>query len=298
MRARSAVRSSALLAALVLGSAADAAEPAATVAYLGETDAFWQVFVMRPDGGGRRQLTTSPGDKTRASWYPDGKALLVSSQRGTLAKVDLATGAEETLRLPMQGTYDAALSPDGTKIAFSMSPAQARDNNEVFVVGTDGTGLRKLTRMMGLQDEPAWSPDGRWIYFHAGEGTADDHDIVRIAPDGTGHEQLTAGLGFHFEVAIAKDGALAFSSNRSGNYELYVQEAGAAQARALTDHPAADGAPAWSPDGRALLFESSRGGRHGLWRSARAGGQPEPVPTGGAARRPVWFAPAAKSAAR
>jgi TolB protein len=295
---RPAVRSRALLAALLLGSASVSGEPAPTVAYLGETETFWQVFVMRPDGGGRRQLTTSPGDKTRASWYPDGKALLVSSQRGTLAKVDLATGAEEPLRLPMQGTYDAALSPDGSKIAFSMSPAQARDNNEVFVVGADGTGLRKLTRIAGLQDEPAWSADGRWIYFHAGEGSSDDHDIVRIAPDGTGQEQLTAGMGFHFEVAIAKDGALAFSSNRSGNYELYVQEPGVAEAKALTDHPAADGAPAWSPDARTLLFESSRGGSHGLWSIARGGGKPEPVPTGGAARRPAWLAAPTNGAAR
>jgi TolB protein len=287
-----------LLAALLVAAPVHTAGNAPTVAFLGETDAFWQVYVMRPDGSGRRQLTTSPGDKTRASWYPDGQALLVSSQRGTLAKVDVATGAEEPLALPMQGTYDAALSPDGSKIAFSMSPAQARDNNEVFVVGADGEGLRKLTRMMGLQDEPAWSPDGRFVYFHAGQGAADDHDIVRIAPDGTGQEQLTAGQGFHFEVAIAKDGALAFSNNRTGNYELYVQDPGAAEAKALTDHPAADGAPAWSPDGRTLLFESSRGGRHGLWRIAREGGKPEAIATGIAARRPAWFAPAPASAAR
>lgn len=293
-------RGTALLFAAALGAApgARAADASPTVAFLGETDAFWQVFVMRPDGSGRRQLTHSAGDKTRASWYPDGKALLVSSQAGALARVDLATGSEAPLALPTQGTYDAALSPDGAQIAFSMSPAQARDNNEIFVVGADGQGLRKLTRMEGVQDEPTWSPDGRWIYFHAGRGSGDDLDILRIAADGSGQEQLTAGQGFHFEVSVARDGALAFSNNRSGNYELYVQEEGAPGARALTDHPAADGSPAWSPDAKTLLFESSRGGRHGLWRIARAGGEPVAVPTGRAARRPVWYAPPAKGDAR
>lgn len=277
---------------LLLGlGAPGAAAEGETVAYLGETEGFWQVFVMRADGSGSRQVTRSLGDKTRASWYPDGKALLVSSQAGALSRVALAGGKEEPLVLPTQGTYDAALSPDGRQIAFSMSPAQARDNNEIFVVGADGQGLRKLTRMAGLQDEPTWSPDGRWIYFHAGRGAGDDLDIVRIAPDGSGQEQLTAGQGFHFESAVAADGALAFSSNRSGNYELYVQEPGAAEARRLTDHPAADGSPAWSPDGKTLLFESSRGGRHGLWRIARRGGEPVAVPTGRAARRPAWYAP-------
>lgn len=287
-----------LLAVAGAGGARAEGGAARQVAYLGETEAFWQVFVMRPDGSGQRQLTRSPGDKTRASWYPAGDALLVSSQAGTLARVDLATGGETPLPLPMRGTYDAALSPDGRQIAFSMSPAQARDNNEIFVVDVDGSGLRKLTRLAGLQDEPSWSPDGRWLYFLAGEGAADDHDIVRMAPDGSSQEQLTAGQGFHFEVAVAPDGALAFSANRSGNYELYVQDVGAPEAKALTRHPAADGSPTWSPDGTTLLFESSRGGRHGLFRIPRAGGEPTPVATGRAARRPAWYRPPGAEAAR
>lgn len=266
-------------------------EEAGRVAYLGEVGGTWQVFVMDPDGSGRRQLTRSPGDKTRCSFYPDGRALLVSTSDGRQLRVDLASGAEAELALGAGEALDAALSPDGRTVALTAGPTQSRHGNEIFLVALDGSGRRKLTKMRGVQHEPSWSPDGSWIYFLAGEDGADDHDIFRVSPDGSRREQVTAGLGFHFDVAVAPDGTIAFSSNRSGSYELFVQEEGA-PARPLTEGPAADGSPAWSPDGREILFESSRGGRSGLWRVARAGGGAEPVPTERPARRPVWWHPA------
>ena len=57
----------------------------------------------------------------------------------------------------------------------------------------------------------------------------------------------------------------------------------------MTRHPAFDGKPAWSPDGTALLFESTRKGVPNIWR-LEPGGVPVQVtdhPEG--ARAPVWF---------
>jgi TolB protein len=55
-------------------------------------------------------------------------------------------------------------------------------------------------------------------------------------------------------------GTLAFQSDRDGDWEIYTVEADGTNLVKLTDHPAADRHPAWSPDGRFLAFSSERSG--------------------------------------
>ncbi|HIF97442.1 MAG TPA: hypothetical protein EYQ54_10535 [Myxococcales bacterium] len=55
---------------------------------------------------------------------------------------------------------------------------------------------------------------------------------------------------------------IAFSSDRDGNREIYVMNPdGTAQAD-VTNHPAHDNEPAWSPDSTGIAFESNRVARH------------------------------------
>ena len=53
---------------------------------------------------------------------------------------------------------------------------------------------------------------------------------------------------------------IAFSSNRDGNYEIYVMNAEGANLQKLTNNPAADHSPSWSPDGKRIVFMSARDG--------------------------------------
>lgn len=286
-----AIRSLALASIICLGAGgeADAGEED-RIAYLAHTGGYWQAWAMGTDGVDARQLTTSAVDKTRCSWYPDGDALLVSTHAGEVLRVDVASGREEKLPLPLSGMMDAALSPDGATIAFSLSPASSRDDNEIYVVRPDGTHLRKLTTEKGVQHQPTWSPDGAWIYFLSGDGK-EVHGIWRLSWETGAREQITTGRRFHFDVAVAADGRLAFSNNHSGNYEIWVLDP-KGEAQALTDHPAVDAYPAWSPEGESLIFESSRGGQLDLWRvSAEGGDSVRLTESAEGARRPVWWLP-------
>ena len=53
---------------------------------------------------------------------------------------------------------------------------------------------------------------------------------------------------------------IAFVSNRDGNWEIYVMNTDGGNQRNLTNNPAADLAPSWSPDGKRIVFQSDRGG--------------------------------------
>lgn len=263
---------------------------AGRVAYLAHDGRYWQVWTVAPDGRDPRQLTRSEYEKSRSSWYPDGTHLLVNALDGRLFRVNAETGEESPVEAALRGTVDAVLSPDGERIAFSLGTGGSRDANEIWTVKTDGGALRRLTTMPRLQHEPQWSPDGRWIYFLSGDG-GQSHDVWRVTADASQREQLTSGSVYQFELAIASDGRLAYSSNRTGNYEIFTQhEAGPVER--WTDHEALDGHPTWSPEGRALIFHSSRSGRLDLWRLEAAGAEPTRLTRAErGARNPVWWHP-------
>jgi TolB protein len=58
---------------------------------------------------------------------------------------------------------------------------------------------------------------------------------------------------------------IAFTSNRDGNYEIYVMNADGSEPRNLTRHPGQDNFAAWSPDGQRLAFISNRAGGHDVY---------------------------------
>jgi len=62
------------------------------------------------------------------------------------------------------------------------------------------------------------------------------------------------------------NGQIAFSSNRDGNYEIYVMNADGSDQTRLTDNDdALDREPSWSPDGDKIAFASNRDGNYEIY---------------------------------
>jgi eukaryotic-like serine/threonine-protein kinase len=86
-------------------------------------------------------------------------------------------------------------------------------------------------------------------------------------------QQLTAGSGWQAEPTLAPDGSLvAYTSNESGNADIWLLDLGGGSAARLTNDPAVDRSPAWFPDGSTLAFVSDRGGKPSIWKISRLGG--------------------------
>lgn len=274
---------------LIFGCALQSRADSPEIAYLGLADGVWQCWVISRDGTGARQITDTEQDKIRVSWYPDGERLLVNSADGFAYEVSINTLDEKRISIPLNGFQDAVISPDGRMIAFSLSTSGSRDDNNIWVFGIQEGDLRKLTNMPWLQHDPVWSHDGRQIYFLSGDG-GQTHDIWRIGLDSNSDSgrQLTAHQAYHFDVAVSADGVLAYSNNRTGSYNIWIRHGADAETQ-ITRHSALDARPSWSPDGKQLIFESSREDGLDLWLMEISSQTVTRITnTEGGARAPVW----------
>ena len=119
----------------------------------------------------------------------------------------------------------------------------------------DGGNPRNLDQPSCRQDgSPDWSPDGRQIAFHSDRNR-----------------------DWEFNV------------HREKNWEVFVMNTDGANLINLTNHPAGDGSPDWSPDGRQIAFESNRDGNVEIYAMNADGTNPINLTNHPAAdRSPDW----------
>ena len=88
-------------------------------------------------------------------------------------------------------TGSPKISPDGKRIAFDSRP---EGQPEIFAINVDGSGLTRVTSDPAEDVVPAWSADGRWIYFGSNRGG--NWQIWKVLSTGGVPEQVTHGGGF------------------------------------------------------------------------------------------------------
>jgi TolB protein len=260
----------------------------APIAFLGFSQNHWQVFLIQPDGTGLRQLTSSLVDKVHLSWAKNEQRLLANTNSGALIEVATDAGGEMVLDIDTQGMTDAVWSQDGNNVLFSKSIANSIDANDIWLVDIPTRKHRKLTAMRHMQHNPIWSPDEKSIAFLSGAG-GQSHDlfVLKLASGDT--HQLTAGMLYHFEPAWSIRDEIAFSTNRSIDYEIWICDPAGKRFEQITHSPGLDGQPSWSPDGGKIAFVSSRGGYSAVWIINRDGMDSHQIsPKGMRCRGPVW----------
>lgn len=206
---------------------------------------------------------------------PDGKKIAFASGHSRTAsnefglfEVDIESGVERPLTnekffnigylayMPDQQSVliTAMQRPDHSYPIWRVSTADGR--TERLTTDSESYSRLSLDKQAGLLLATRVTPDFR-LYFH---GSDDLTSPVPIASAGT--------------VTFASSDRLIFSSQMSGNAEIWTAKTDGTDQRQLTNHPSADVEPLVSPNGKEIFFGSDRSGVLQLWRMNIDGSDP------------------------
>jgi Tol biopolymer transport system component len=223
-----------------------------------------------------RQLWAGPNVDTTGSPSADGRLLAFTDyQTGDVAIRDLATGevrrvtkAGDIMRSGDQSLF-ATFSPDNKQIAFAWLDTR----NKVFdtrVISSDGTGLRTLYHdNAGWVMPLAWTADGKHVVvildlFPAEARRLRQIGLVSVA-DGS-LDVLRSGPPPNKISSSPDSRYLVYDvPQEDGRSDIFLLSIREKRETPLVSHPSNDWAPAWTPDGRGVVFASNRTGSPALW---------------------------------
>jgi TolB protein len=263
------------------------------IAFSRGDDVAADLYVMRPDGTGVRQLTRSRADDAYPAWSPDGRRLAFTSNQhrggddlsayelyvvdrdGTdlrrltdnrIAEFRLQWTGDDRLAFTSCWSDDDAracrletLRPDGSdrRRVLGAPPEAAM----LYGTAVSPDGSKLAFARPRLWDRPSWLDEDSWLY--AWRNT----EIYASGPDGSGERRLTWHPGNDLQPAWSRDGSrIVFESDRDRNgdcvfhecagyaAELYVVNVDGTGLRRLTRTRASEAYPAWSPDGTRIVF--------------------------------------------
>ncbi|MFT4032947.1 MAG: amidohydrolase, partial [Siphonobacter sp.] len=202
----------------------------------------------------------------------------------------LMAGVTASAKMPLADSLKIAVT-EGTNMAADLSPDKktiAIDlQGTIWTLPADGGLAKPVTDIMGDCRQPAWSPDGNWIAFHAfWDG---GYHLWMIKKDGSNRRQLTFGVYDDREPHWSPDGKeLVFSSDRSGNYDIWKLNLTTGAVTQLTKNPANEYNPAWSADGLFIAFVSERAEGAGIYAIDAQGKEKILSNTPGKLAAPAW----------
>lgn len=242
------------------------------------------LFVMDWDGAGLQRLTNG-SQNILPAWAPSGSELVYTSYlRGKPDLFLLALGGRpKTISARPGLNMGAAFSPDGTKIAATLSQD---GNSEIYLLSRDGAVIKRLTNNPYIDTSPTWSPDGSRIAF-----VSDRHGSPQIwvmNADGSNQQKLTRRGNYNQTPAWSprKDqNVIAFTArDEKYAYDIFTVNVDTGEMVRITEGHGSNQRPTWAPNGRAIAYESSRGG---IWIST-SDGRTERQVYRGSAHSPSW----------
>jgi TolB protein len=241
-----------------------------------------RLFEMAADGSGLAPIAPpcpqgadeqTCSDDANPSFSPDSRWVLFTQSTG---RVRADSSGEEWIehsalaimrtdgsrrrvlyrRAPFSGDLNTpALSPDGRQIVFEQVNSgfsKLAGTQAVFVMGIDGSKPHRLTPWAEDDgDQPAWSPDGRWLVFHSHVEDGSQGQYFLIHPNGRGRRQLT-----HFpdgtwigRASFSPDGdSIAIAKGpENGIAAVYTMRLDGGEIQRVTHSTYWDSAAAWGP---------------------------------------------------
>lgn len=244
---------------------------AKTVMFSSFISGYWQICSMNAENGAFIVLTDSKYDKRKASCNKKCEIITYATNNGDIFQMNIDPKISKKLDLPTKRNSEPAWSFDGKKFVYTSytNPKDFKSDIYLASFGKDRINSTKLIIPNGLKSFPCWQPESKSIYYSR---------FIELGQNGAKENICQYNLKNEKEKTIISDGYdnthptwssdgkyLAYSSNKRGNFDIYLWCPENDTHTQITDDPAMDTCPAWSHDNKSLAFVSARTGKKQIW---------------------------------
>ncbi len=269
---------------------------ATQIAFVSNRSGNKEIWAMDYDGENQHELTQLHTIALTPRWSPDASRIAFTcyAQPGSNAVLTAqicvySAASNHLISWPrFKGTNSSpSWSPDGNQLMFMSSML---GNPELFITDASGQRPKRLTYSNGANTSPSWNPKtGQQVAFVSDRGGIPQ--LYTMNADGSDQSKVDLpDMGYVIDPAWSPNGQLlAFSWRRpNGNYDLYVMEIVTRQLVELTRDVGRNERPSWAPDGRHLVFESTRTGTRQIWSMLADGTEARQLTKQGQNESPNW----------
>ncbi len=255
------------------------------IAFLSDRDDYFDIYLMSAiDGEVIKKVVSGQQSKNfeelklltpGISWSPEGKRIALATKAGesdAIIVIDVDSGEEEKIEVPLDGIFTVRWSPKGDKLAFI---GQTSVQSDVYIYNLKTKEVKNLTDDIFSDIDPTFSPDGKKIYFASAHGSylsskdlppdfkmskfvEGTHNIFSIDIDtGTIERVTTARDADETSPVLSADGKkMLFLSTRNGINNIYEKDLVTGKERPLTNSLSGIYQLSLSADGNKLAFAS------------------------------------------
>jgi len=260
------------------------------IAFVSSRSGNKEIWMMDYDGQEQQQLTHARTIAVTPRWSPDDSRIAYTCLARTfqICMYSMELGRPVAFQHYGGTNSSPSWSPDGTKLMFMSSVGGSPNIYEADA--SSGLNLKRITTSGGPDTSPVWNPKtGQQVAFVSGRGGLPQLFIMNA--DGTSVEKVDLpDMGYVVDPDWSPNGQLlAFSWRRpDGNFDIYVMDIASHKLAQITRDAARNEKPSWAPDGRHLVFQSTRTGRWQIWTMLADGSEPRQLTTEGQNESPNW----------
>lgn len=253
-----------------------------------------EVWAMDYDGAGEEQLTKLKSIALSPRVSPDGSRVAFSGLSANSWQIMMySNDLGRVVSFPRMGgdNFSPAWSSDGSRLAFSSS--MRNGDPDIYATDDKGAGLKRLTAFKGSDVSPVFNPKTNaqiaWV-----SGRTGLPQIFVMDVDGSNVQQIT-NEGYAVSPSWSPNGMLlAFSWIRHygpgapGGQDIYLMNVATREFVQLTHDSGRNDFPSWSPDGRHIVFQSTRTGSEQIWSMLADGTHQQQLTRSGKNSMPNW----------